>query len=229
MTLVATAAGAQTPTDGAPVVRACTYYGQMQLVVMSPSGVMAGMDEEPIVLDTPTRSSGGVVYYWGTETQPEGDASQVLSVLPAGGSGTGTRFGRQGYHPVELEGEAVQAMAFQQFGEPWTFAIDGTLYIDEEGVALPVGTVELRSCEIDGEPRRALMIRTTAGTGDWWFLSDGRVYRQRTDGRVVQVGWMEWRIASIGTEETMIVMTKGMQPADRWTGWSDGARYIDPR
>ena len=221
---------AQTVGDVAAIVRPCTVYGEMQLLVMSPASGQDHAGQGAATLKTPTRPAGEVRSYWDTPAGTEGSGVQALFLLSGGGSGSATQFGRQGYHPVELDGQPVQVMAFQQSGERWTFAIDGTIYVDDGGVAVPIGRVEFRTYQLtSGEQRRATMTQTAGEEGVWWFQADGRIYRQDPDGSVAQVGWIEWRIVSSSSGENLAIMTKGMGQNDPWSCRLEGVRYAEAR
>jgi hypothetical protein len=202
----------------------------MELIVMSPTSAEFDPNEEQATLGSPTTPAGGIRYYWDTESDPSGGSQQALFVQSQQNTASSTRFGRQRYHGVELDGSPVEVMAFQQFGERWTFAIDGTIYIDDDGIAVPIGRVEFRTYPgAKGEQRRAQMSQAAGEEGVWWFQSDGRIYRQGADGNVTQTGSIEWRIVAGPAGSDLVIMTRGMGDDDPWTGRLDGVRYTEPR
>lgn len=79
-----------------------------------------------------------------------------------------------------------------------------------------------------GEKRNALMHRITKPQEGKWIGDLGNeLFEEQEDGKLVQIGWIEWRVITLpGEKKVTIIMTKALNNG-KWTGRYDGVLYQD--
>lgn len=217
--------------DTPPIVKPCTVNGKLYFLALLPGNNSQGNgDLRRVSLSTPTYPVKALQHYWEAGKKATGNPVQQIVFLSKADGVAGVPFGYQSYHKIILEEKSLKVMAFQQSGEHWVFALDGVLYKDQEGRAVRIGTVELRTYRSpSGKERRALMTRLPADDR-YCFESEGKVYQQETSGKVMQIGWMEWRVARLTSgDKVLIMMSKGMGEHAKWQGKHEGRLYLDAK
>jgi hypothetical protein len=219
--LSAASAKASLAWKQAPLAIACMRLGALTFLVLPPTADrLDGREAEVIVLAGPTRPASEIKSYR--------DGSSVFFGSSADGAPF-TRLGHSAYQKMQFLGKPAELNSFQQDGEPWACVIDEILYQELDGVAKAIATTALRSYKAeDGKERRAQMCQRSGEHATWCFAGDnGKVYLQDQTGKVIQIGWMGWRIATLSNgEKPMILMTKGMGDAARWSGKHGGKLLV---
>jgi hypothetical protein len=205
--------------NGTPQIVATMLNGQMSLLVLSPS--QAGVDKTGhVALAGLSQNSSEFKSYW--------DGASFFCGSPKDGTGY-QKFGDRAYQKMEYKGKSAELNSFQQQGERWTCVIDGILYQEVNGKAVPLAGCEFRTYMADnGQQRRAQMCKRT-NEASWCFAGpEGNVYLQEPSGKIRQIGRMAWRVAPLSAgEKVLMLMTQGMDKGAKWTGRYAGKSYRD--
>ena len=207
--------------ESAPVSVATMLMGNLELLVLSPEkGYSQDKEDEIIVLETPLRPVSELKHYW--------DGNSVYFGSEKDGAAF-TEFGHRDYKEMLYKGKSAKLNSFKRNGEKWFCVIDGILYEEVEGVATAIAECEFRTYKSEnGVEKRALMCRRS-GKGEKWHFEteEGKVYMQNENGSLIQVGWMDWRVATLPSgEKILLPMTKSMVKNALWTGKHGGKRYV---
>ena len=142
-------------------------------------------------------------------------------------------FGTYAAQPVDSPQAPASVPVFRQPGQgEWALGADasGTLLAFGEAGTRVLGALAYRSAYLPDGTQQTLVMHRGALTGNTWVGDlEGRIYRERTEGHLVQIGWVGWRRAVLpGGRRVPMLMTRGLGRRAFWAGRHQGTWYRDP-